>query len=38
MTWRTQEFLTAEEAARLEQETLARNQELLDRPASADRR
>ena len=28
-----QEFLTAEEAARLEQETLARNQELLDRPA-----
>ena len=28
-----QEFLTEEEAARLEQETLARNQELLDRPA-----
>ncbi len=28
-----QEFLTEEEAARLEQETLARNQELLERPA-----
>ena len=28
-----QEFLTEEEAARLEQETVARNQELLDRPA-----
>ena len=28
------EFLTAEEAARLEQETLARNEELLNRPAS----
>ena len=28
-----QEFLTAEEAARLEQETLARNEELLNRPA-----
>ena len=27
------EFLTAEEAARLEQETLARNEELLNRPA-----
>ena len=27
------EFLTAEEAARLEQETLARNEELLSRPA-----
>ena len=29
-----QEFLTEEEAARLEQETLARNQELLERPAT----
>ena len=29
-----QEFLSEEEAARLEQETLARNQELLERPAS----
>ena len=28
-----QEFLSEEEAARLEQETVARNQELLDRPA-----
>ena len=28
-----QEFLTAEEAARLEQETVARNEELLNRPA-----
>ena len=28
-----QEFLTAEEAARLEQETVTRNQELLERPA-----
>ena len=28
-----QEFLTAEEAARLEQETLDRNEELLNRPA-----
>ncbi len=28
-----QEFLTAEEAARLEQETLERNEELLSRPA-----
>ena len=28
------EFLTAEEAARLEQETLARNEELLNRPAT----